>query len=75
MICFFWYSIKVFYQDHKDHDHRDYDVHDDDLHFLLLVELLVRHDGGGGVVGGLLKQYLYCILHIEGWYNIDIEAC
>ena len=24
-----------------------------DLHFLLLVELLVRHDGGGGVVGGL----------------------
>ena len=36
------------------------DGHDDDivgdLHFLVLVELLVRHDGGGGVVGGLQQD-------------------
>ena len=44
----------------KQHDHPYDCFHDEDLHFLLLVELLVRHDGGGGVVGGLLVQ-----IHID----------
>ena len=47
--------------DNCDNDDDDYDDGDDDdmvgdLHFLVLVELLVRHDGGGGVVGGLQQD-------------------
>ena len=46
--------------DGNDDDGDDDDGDDDDivgdLHFLVLVELLVRHDGGGGVVGGLQQD-------------------
>ena len=44
--------------DDDDGDDDDGDADDivSDLHFLVLVELLVRHDGGGGVVGGLQQD-------------------
>ena len=44
--------------DDDDGDNGDGDDDDivGDLHFLVLVELLVRHDGGGGVVGGLQQD-------------------
>ena len=49
--------------DGDDNDGDDGDGDDDDivgdLHFLVLVELLVRHDGGGGVVGGLQQDRHY----------------
>ena len=41
------------HQNHHPHYNPNHPDHHEDLHFLLLVELLVRHDGGGGVVGGL----------------------
>ena len=42
--------------DDGDNDDGDGDDIIGDLHFLVLVELLVRHDGGGGVVGGLQQD-------------------
>ena len=42
--------------DNCDNDDGDDDDMVGDLHFLVLVELLVRHDGGGGVVGGLQQD-------------------
>ena len=42
--------------DDDDDDDGDDDDMVGDLHFLVLVELLVRHDGGGGVVGGLRQD-------------------
>ena len=44
------------HQDHHPHYNPNHPDHDEYLHFLLLVELLVRHDGGGGVVGGLQQD-------------------
>ena len=59
--------------DGDDNDGDDDDGNDDDivgdLHFLVLVELLVRHDGGGGVVGGLQqdRQSIYYQNMINIW--------
>ena len=45
------------HQNHHPHYNPNHPDHDEYLHFLLLVELLVRHDGGGGVVGGLQQDH------------------
>ena len=59
------------YDDDGDDDD-DGDGDDDyvvwNLHFLVLVELLVRHDGGGGVVGGLQQDHQ----SIYGQYIINL---